>query len=125
MINFNLTNLVLLFASISTILVIVIIFFKRRRNHETNYEKEMKKIRQLLLKGKIDRKTFLHIRDNLKVEDIFTDETQRLDNMLQQNSIDSETYRRMEKILKMNLNERLEKINSKYNNATQKITTKA
>ena len=75
----------------------------------------MRKLRQLLLKGKLDRKMFLHIRDNLKVEDLFADETQRLDNLLEEKNIDQETYRRMKQILKMSFNERLEKINLKYN----------
>ena len=65
----------------------------------------------------------MNIRDILRVEDIFNDETQRLDDMLKQKSIDSETYRRMRKILVMNLKERLEKINLKYNYGNKKIIT--
>jgi len=107
-------NIILPLATILTISTSVLIH-RHRKTKETDYEKEMKKLRQLLLKGKLDRKTFLHIRDNLKVEDLFADETQRLDNMLEQKNIDPETYRRMKQILKMSFNERLEKINLKYN----------
>ena len=88
---------------------------RSRKTKETGFDKEMRKLRQLLLKGKLDRKMFLHIRDNLKVEDLFADETQRLDNLLEEKNIDQETYRRMKQILKMSFNERLEKINLKYN----------
>ena len=85
-----------------------------KEGEEDDYEKEMKKLRQLLIKGKLDKKTFLHIRDNLKIEDIFVDETQRLDHMLKEKTIDSDTYIRMKKILEMSFNERLEKINQKH-----------
>ena len=96
-------------------ILVSVVFYLGRRNDESDYEKEMKRLRQLLLKGKLDRKTFLRIRDNLKVEDLFADETERLDNMLKQKNIDSDTYVRMKKILEMSFTERLEKINLKYN----------
>jgi hypothetical protein len=112
--SIQLINVILPLATIITLSASVLVY-RSRKTKETDYEKEMKKLRQLLLKGKLDRKTFLHIRDNLKVEDLFADETQRLDNLLEQKNIDSETYRRMKTILKMSFNERLEKINLKYN----------
>ena len=99
---------------IITILVAVILYF-RRKNEGTDYEKEMKGLRQLLLKGKLDRKSFLRTRDNLKVEEHFADEIKRLDNMLMQKHIDSETCRRMKKILEMSFTEKIENINIKYN----------
>jgi len=101
-------------ATIIAILVVVV-FYLARKTEETDYEKEMKRLRQLLLKGKLDRETFLRIRDNLKVEDLFADETKRLDDMLKDKKMDSDTYVRMKKILEMSFNERLEKINDNYN----------
>jgi len=68
-----------------------------------------------LLKVKLDRKTFLYIRDNLKVEDLFADESKRLDDMLKHKKMDPDTYIRMKKVLGMSFNERLVKINEKYN----------
>ena len=109
-----LINIILPLATVIALSTSVLVH-RSRKTKESDYDKEMKKLRQLLLKGKLDRKTFLHIRDNLKVEDLFADETQRLDNLLEQKNIDSETYRRMKKILNMSFNERLEKINLKYN----------
>ena len=97
---------------IASVLILVILY-RSRKTSETDYEKEMKKL-QLLLKGKLDKKTFLHIKDNLKVEDLFGDETQRLDNLLKEKNIDPETYCRMKQILNTAFNEKLEKINQKY-----------
>jgi len=95
--------------------LVVVIFLLARRTEETDYEKEMKELRKSLLKGELDRKTFLYIRDNLKSEDLFADETIRLDDMLKNKKMDSDTYIRMKKILEMTFNERLEKIKEKHN----------
>ena len=100
---------------VSVTILISIIRFRQRKNTETNYEKEMKQLRLSFLQGKLDRKSFLYVKDNLKVEDIFGDETQRLNQMLEEKSIDPETYCRMKKILSMTFNEKIEKINLKYN----------
>ena len=106
-----------------TSLAFVIIFY-RRKNVETNYENEMKKLRLDLLQGKLDRKSFLYVKDNLRVEDLFGEETQRLENMLNEKSIDKETHRRMKKILSMTFNEKLQKINLKYNYTDPKTVSK-
>ena len=110
----QLSNIILPLAIIITILISIILYL-RRKNEGTDYEKEMKRLRQLLLKGKLDRKSFLRTRDNLKVEEHFADEIKRLDNMLMQKHIDSETCRRMKKILEMSFTEKIENINIKYN----------
>ena len=107
---------------IITILVAIILYL-RRKNEGTDYEKEMKRLRQLLLKGKLDRKSFLRVRDNLKVEALFADENKKLDNMLTKKSIDPESYRRMKKILEMSFTEKLEIINMKYNYVNPKRTS--
>jgi hypothetical protein len=120
------TDLMYTILSLATIIFILIsvIVYRSKKTVESDYDKEMKKLRQLLLVGKLDRKSFLHIRDNLKVEDLFGDETQRLDNMLEQKSIDSETHNRMKKILNMTFNEKMEKINLKYNYIDLNLETK-
>ena len=120
------TDLMYAILSLATIIFILIsvIVYRSKKTVESDYDKEMKKLRQLLLKGKLDRKSFLHIRDNLKVEDLFGDETQRLDNMLEQKSIDSETHNRMKKILNMAFNEKMEKVNLKYNYIDLNLETK-
>jgi hypothetical protein len=106
--------IILPLATIIAILVVVV-FYLARRTEETDYEKEIKELRRSLLKGKLDRKTFLYIRDNLKVEDLFADESKRLDDMLKHKKMDPDTYIRMKKVLGMSFNERLVKINEKYN----------
>ena len=118
----QLSNIILPLTIIITILISVILYL-RRKNEGTDYEKEMKRLRQLLLKGKLDRKSFLRVRDNLKVEALFADEIKRLDNMLTQKSIDSESHRRMKKILEMSFTEKLEIINMKYNYVNPKRTS--
>jgi hypothetical protein len=112
--------IVLPMATIIAVLVITI-YYLARKTEETDYEKEMKKLRKLLLQGKLDRKSFLYIRENLKVEDIFVDEVKRLDDMLKHKNIDSDTYVRLKKILEMNFNDRLVKINAKHNFETSII----
>lgn len=105
--------IVLPLASLIVILVIVV-FYLGKKGDEDDYEKEMKKLRQLLDKGKLDKKTFMHLRDNVKIEDIFADQTKRLDKMLKEKSIDADAYVRMKKILEISFNERLEKLNQRY-----------
>ena len=107
----------------ATVIVSGIKFHYKKKN-ETDYEQKMKKLRQSLLQGKLDRKSFLYIKDNLKVEDVFGQEAQRLENMLKEKSIDTETYRRMKKILSMTFNEKLEKIDLKYNYTDSNTVTK-
>jgi len=95
-------------------ILVVVVFYLAKRNEESDYEKEIKELRKSLLKGKLDRKTFLYIRDNLKAEDIFADESKRLDEMLKHKRMDQDTYVRMKKVLEMSFNERLVKISEKH-----------
>ena len=106
--------IVLPLASLIGILVVVV-FYLGKKGDEDDYEKEMKKFRQSLVKGKLDKKTFLHIRNNVKIEDLFADQTKRLDKMLKEKTIDTDAYIRMKKILEMSFNERLEKLSERYN----------
>ena len=105
--------LILPLAIIVAVLVVTV-FYLARKTAETDYEKEIKQLRKLLLKGKLDRKTFIYIRDNLKVEYLFDDESKRLDDMLKHKKLDLTTYVRMKKALQLNINERLVKIHEKY-----------
>jgi len=107
--------LLLLPLAIIIAVLVVVVFYLARRNEETSFEKEMKELRKSLIQGKLDRKSFLYIRDNLKVEDLFSDESKRLDDMLKHKNLDTDTYIRMKKVLDMNFNEKLVKINEKYN----------
>jgi hypothetical protein len=107
----------------ATVIVTVNKFHYKKKN-ETDYEQKMKILRQSLLQGKLDKKSFLYIKDNLKVEDVFGQETQRLENMLKEKNVDTETYSRMKKILSMTFNEKLEIIAQKYNYTDSNTLTK-
>ena len=96
-------------------ILVIVVFYLSRKTDETDYEKEMKRLRQLLIKGKLDRDSFLNVRANLRAEDLFADESQRMDEMIKNQQIDPDTYIRMKKVLEYGFNERLEKINQKYN----------
>ena len=78
------------------------------------YEKDIKELRHEVLKGQLGQKTFLYIKDNLKVEDLYSVESKRLDDMFKQNMLDDVTYDRMKKALDLIHNEKLVKIHAKH-----------
>jgi hypothetical protein len=101
--------------SVIILILVGVVFYLSRKTEETDYEKDMKRLRLLLIKGELDRESFLHIRDNISAEDLFGKESQRIDEMMKKKQIDSDTYIQMKKVLEYGFNERLEKINKKYN----------
>jgi len=96
-----------------------IVYYLLKKTEETKYEKEMKVLRKSFFKGKIDKKTFLDIRDKLKAEIHYIEESQRINKMLQHKKIDLDTYLRMKEILEMKFNERLSLIQIHHNIATR------
>ena len=96
-------------------ILVVIVYYLARKTEETYYETEMKQLRKALIKRKLNRKTFFYIKDNLKAEEIFIDESKRLNDMFKQKKIDSENYVRTKKVLTIGYNEKLFKINEKHN----------
>lgn len=92
-----------------------IVYYLLKKTEETKYEKEMKVLRKSFFKGKIDKKTFLDIRDKLKAEMHYFEESQRMNKMLQHKKIDLDTYLRMKEILEMRFNERLSLIQIHHN----------
>ena len=91
-------------------ILVAVVFYLSRKTEETEYEKEMKELRKCLIKQKIDRKSYLYIRDNLKTEELHSKESERLNQMFENKKMDSDTYLRMKKVLEMSFNERLVKI---------------
>ena len=91
------------------------VYYLSRKTEETNLEKEMKELRKSYFKGKIDKKTFLYIRDNLKAENHFSEEAQKMNEMFKDKNMDSETYLRIKKVLELSFDMRLVKIHEKYN----------
>jgi len=96
-------------------ILVAVIFYLSKKTEESDYEKEVKELRKCLIKQKIDRKSYLYIRDNLKTEELHSKESERLNQMFENKKMDSETYMRMKKVLEMSFNERLVKIDKKYN----------
>jgi len=105
-------------------ILVAVVFYLSRKTEETEYEKEMKELRKCLIKQKIDRKSYLYIRDNLKTEELHSKESERLNQMFENKKMDSDTYLRMKKVLEMSFNERLVKIDKKYsvNNSPTETT---
>jgi hypothetical protein len=101
-------------AAIIAVLVIVV-YYLSKKTEKTNLEKDMKELSNSYFKGKIDKKTFLYIRDNLKAENHFSEESQKMNNMYENKKMDTETYLRMKKFLEMSFDKRLAKIHEKHN----------
>ncbi len=108
--------------AIMTVVAVAFSYYHSGMKKVSEYEKELKELRNHVLRGDIGHKTFVYIKDNLKAEDIFKDESKRLDNMLKQNLIDQLTYDRMKKLLQITFNEKLMKIHTSHtleNNVVQ------
>jgi hypothetical protein len=86
--------LILPMGTIITTLV-AIVFYLERGSEQSNYEKEMKELRKLWFMGKINRETFLYMRQNMKAEDLFGDESKRIDDMLKNQELDPDAYIRI------------------------------
>jgi len=78
------------------------------------YQKLLKEMRIQVIKGNLGHKKFRYMKDNLKAEEIFAEETKRLNNMLQAGTLDNLTYTRMQMILQQTFNQKLVKIHTKY-----------
>ena len=94
--------------------LVSVVYYLSRKTEETNFEKEMKELRKSLIQGKLDRTSFLYIIDNLKAENHFSEESQKMDEMFEDKKLDSETYLRMKKVLEMSFNKRLVKIHDQH-----------
>ena len=89
-------------------LVAVIVYNSRKEEDE--YEKEVKKLRQMLFSGKLDRAAFLNMRNRLKHEKVFLAESKKLFTLLSDEKIDEDTYVRLRQVLEKSFKDRLDKI---------------
>jgi hypothetical protein len=92
------------------------------RKEEDNYEKEVKKLRQLLLSGKLDKNTFWTMKNRLKHEKVFNTESKKLLSMLSDEKIDEETYVRLRQVLEASFRNRIEKLDQEANKINMKDT---
>ena len=97
-----------------TVFVVCMLHFFSGIGDDPEYEKDIKELRHEVLKGQLGQKTFRYIKDNLKVEDLYSVESKRLDDMFKQNMMDNVTYDRMKKALDLTHNEKLVKIHAKH-----------
>ena len=91
-------------------LVGLVLYYARKE--EDHYENEVKKLRQLLLSGKLDKPTFLRLRNRLNHEKIFTTESKKLLSLLSDKKIDEETYVRLRQVLEKSFRDRLDKLDA-------------
>ena len=95
------------------LLVGVVVYYSRKE--EDNYEKELKNLRRMLLRGKIDRKTYVNLSNRLKYAKHFNDESKKLLSLLSDEKIDQITYTRLRHVLETTFRERLDKIDQRTN----------
>ena len=119
----NSTLLVAAFSPLAIMTVVAVVFSYHRSGMKkvNEYEKELKQLRNHMLRGNIGHKTFAYIRDNLKAEDLFNEESKRLNNMLKQNLIDSLTHDRMKKLLQLTFNKKLMNIHTNHTSANNTL----
>ena len=91
-------------------LLVMIYHFKQ--SSETDYEQEMKQLRQLQLSGKLDKKRFFQIKNRLIVDKNSIEQREILESMFKNEKIDAVTYSRMKAALKLSLHQKLKKFNS-------------
>ena len=60
-----------------TIFVVVMLHYFSGMGKVSDYEKELKNLRHNVLKGELGQKTYLYIKDNLKVENLYDVESSR------------------------------------------------
>jgi hypothetical protein len=92
----------------------------KSRKEEDDYENELKKLRQLLFSGKLDKKNFILLRNRLKHEKHFNRESEKLLSLLSDQKIDQGTYVRLRQVLEVSFRDRLDKLNEKTNEGNKK-----
>ena len=93
-------------------IVVAAIYLHYKRKVESDYDLEMKQLRQLLFSGKLDKGRFNLVKNRLKIDSLFSEQSGVLEDMFQDEKIDSITYVRMKSALKLSMNHKLKKLNS-------------
>ena len=103
--------LVVPLASLVVFLVALVLY--HARDDEDAYEAQVKKLRKLWLSGKLDRKTFVRTRNQVRHEKNFSNESKKLLSLLADEKIDKDTYTRLMHILETSHRDRLGKLVTK------------
>ncbi|MEJ2126606.1 MAG: hypothetical protein P8X87_02045 [Candidatus Bathyarchaeota archaeon] len=90
------------------VLVGVTIYYARKQ--EDSYEQQIKKLRKLLISGKIDTKTFTKLKNKTDYVKHFNGESKRLVELLSSGKIDEDTYNRLNQVLENSFNEKINKL---------------
>lgn len=92
------------------VFVLVGVTFYYARKQEDNYEQQIKKLRKLLISGKIDSKTFTKLKNKTDYVRHFNGESKRLVELLSSGKIDEETYNRLNQVLEKSFKEKIDKL---------------
>ena len=103
---------VLVFPMLVFTIGLVIIIYYSKKGSETQYEEEIKQLRQFQLSGKLDKQRLLRFKNRMKIDNISSEQRKILENMRKDQTIDSTTYVRMKKALELGLNQKLKKLNT-------------
>jgi len=90
------------------VVFLVVLVLYRVKKEEDYYENQVKKLRQLFFSGKLDKTTFLNLRNRLKNEKTFTTESKKLLSLLSHEKIDEETYIRLRQVLEKSFRDKLD-----------------
>ena len=101
--------------AILVIFLVALVLYSSRQN-EDDYEKQEKKLKQLLISGKLDRKSFTNHKARLKYVKHFNSESEKLLAILSDGKIDEETYDRLRQVLESSFRGRLDKLEENMNN---------
>ena len=78
------------------------------RKDESLYDRELKKLRMMLMAGTIDMKTFERMRNRLKEESIFAAELESLYVLLNDKIIDQNAYAQLRRLLEKAFRKRVD-----------------
>jgi hypothetical protein len=95
-------------------IAVVAIYLHYKRKVESDYDVEMKQLRQFLFSGKLDKNKFNLVKNRLKIDSLLSEQGDILENMFQEEKIDSITYVRMKNALKLSMNQKLKKIKCRH-----------
>jgi hypothetical protein len=94
-------------------IAVVVIYLHYKGKMESEYDVELKHLRQFLLYGKMDRNKFNLVKNRLKIDTLFSEQGAILENLFKEEKIDSTTYVRMKNALKLSMDRKLKKLNAK------------
>ena len=89
-------------------------------HEEDDYEKQEKKMKHLLVSGKLDRKSFTNLKAREKYVKHFNSESKKLLAFLSVKKIEEEPYDRLRQVLESSFRGRLDKLDENTNEVDRK-----